>query len=135
MQEYEEFSKKRDKMKTSLAALRKEAEGVKEAPGVDMLQVKDDKEALDVQGKAFLEEKVGLKASLAQETSNNQWLIKHGYQQVVTYLLHSTEFNSALGDVYIKLLNHGKHLGFVAGYKAHESEQPQAIFLLPTSSL
>ncbi|MFS7989576.1 hypothetical protein Hanom_Chr11g01048561 [Helianthus anomalus] len=64
-------------------------------------------------------------ASLAKATSENQWLIEHGLQQVVTHLLHSSKFNSALGDVYTKLLNHGKHLGFVAGYKAHESGQPQ----------
>ncbi|MFS7912258.1 hypothetical protein Hanom_Chr02g00127931 [Helianthus anomalus] len=51
--------------------------------------------------------------------------MEHGFQQIVTYLLHSIEFNSALGDVYTKLLNHGKHLGFVAGYEAHESGQPQ----------
>ncbi|KAJ0716474.1 hypothetical protein HanPI659440_Chr13g0513151 [Helianthus annuus] len=44
---------------------------------------------------------------------------------VVTYLFHSTEFNSALGDVYTKHLNHGKHLGFVVGFKAHESGHPQ----------
>ncbi|KAM0031456.1 hypothetical protein Hdeb2414_s0017g00509041 [Helianthus debilis subsp. tardiflorus] len=158
MLEYEEFSKKRDKMKASIATLKQEAEGfsekektllskvvdhttkhevdmkeLKKRLEADMLQVKVDKEALDVQRKAFLEEKEGLKASLAQETNDNQWVIEHGFQQVVTYLLHSTKFNSALGDVYTKLLNHGKHLGFVAGYKAHESGQPleQSSFFQP----
>ncbi|KAJ0435513.1 hypothetical protein HanOQP8_Chr17g0676941 [Helianthus annuus] len=91
----------------------------------DRLHLKADREALNVQQKAFLDEKERLKASLSQATSDNQWLIEHGFQQVVTYLLHSIEFNSALGDVFKKLLNHGKHLGFVAGYKAHESGQPQ----------
>ncbi|KAM0061591.1 hypothetical protein Hdeb2414_s0004g00137911 [Helianthus debilis subsp. tardiflorus] len=150
IQEYEEFLKKRDKMKASMAALKKENEGFAEKEKtlllkfadltskheVDMkelrkrleaeeLQDKAYREALDVQRKAFLEDKEGLKASLTQATIANQWLIEHGFQQVVTYLLHSTEFNSALGDMYTKLLNHGKHLGFVADYKAHESRQPQ----------
>ncbi|MFS7963008.1 hypothetical protein Hanom_Chr08g00733141 [Helianthus anomalus] len=102
-----------------------EMEGLKKRMEVDKLQLKADKEALDVQKKAFAEEKEGLKALVAWATSDNKWLIEHGFQQVVTYLLHSTEFNSAFGDVYMKLLNHGKHMGFVAGYKAHESGQPQ----------
>ncbi|KAJ0939102.1 hypothetical protein HanRHA438_Chr02g0057261 [Helianthus annuus] len=74
--------------------------------------------------KAFREEKEGLKASVGQVNADNQWLIEHGFQQVVTYLLHSKEFNSALGDVYTKLLNLGKHQGLTAGYKLHESGQP-----------
>ncbi|KAJ0786789.1 hypothetical protein HanOQP8_Chr02g0075311 [Helianthus annuus] len=86
----------------------------------DKLQLKADREALDVQKKAFIEEKEGLKASMVQATGDNQWLIEHGFQQVITYLLHSDEFNSALGDVYTKLLNYGKHLGLVAGFKLHE---------------
>ncbi|KAJ0905904.1 hypothetical protein HanPSC8_Chr07g0299391 [Helianthus annuus] len=49
---------------------------------------------------------------------DNKWLIEHGFQQVVTYLLHSSEFNSALGDVYLKLLIHGRHQGYTAGYDA-----------------
>ncbi|MFS7997677.1 hypothetical protein Hanom_Chr12g01144741 [Helianthus anomalus] len=71
----------------------------------DKLQLKADREALDDQKKAFEEEKEGLKAFVD-----------------VTYPLHSTVFNSALGDVYTKLLNYGKHLGLVAGFKLHESE-------------
>ncbi|MFS7995326.1 hypothetical protein Hanom_Chr12g01116651 [Helianthus anomalus] len=150
MHEYKEFSKNKDKMKASMAALKKESEGfaekekacvmkvgeltsrhevemngLKKRMEADKLQLKADREALNVQKKVFLEEKERLKASLAYATNNNQWLIEHGLQQVVTYLLHSTEFNSALSDVYTKLINHGKHLGFVAGYKAHESSQPQ----------
>ncbi|KAM0000749.1 hypothetical protein Hdeb2414_s0410g00888021 [Helianthus debilis subsp. tardiflorus] len=138
MHEYEEFSKKREKTKASMAAMKKEIESfvvkekswvvkvheltkrhkielndVKKRMEADRLQLKADREALNVQQKAFLNEKEGLKASLSQATSDNQWLIEHGFQQVVTNLLHSTEFNSALGDVYTKLLNHGKHLGFV----------------------
>ncbi|KAM0057482.1 hypothetical protein Hdeb2414_s0005g00158671 [Helianthus debilis subsp. tardiflorus] len=148
--EFEEFSKKRGKTKASIVAMKKEIEGFaekekswvvkvheltkrheielsneKKRMEADRLQLQADSKAFNVQQKAFLDEKEGLKASLSQATSDNQWLIEHGYQQVVTYLLHSTEFNSALGDVYTKLLNQGKHLGFVAGYKAHESGQPQ----------
>ncbi|MFS8023468.1 hypothetical protein Hanom_Chr16g01451801 [Helianthus anomalus] len=150
MHEYEEFSTKREKTKASMAAMKMEIKGfvekekawvvkvhklttmheielnnMKKRMEADKLQLKADRDALNVQQKAFLDEKEGLKASLSQATSDNQWLIKHGFHQVVTYLLHSTEFNYALGDVYTKLLNHGKHLGFVAGYKAHESGHPQ----------
>ncbi|KAJ0716472.1 hypothetical protein HanPI659440_Chr13g0513131 [Helianthus annuus] len=149
MHEYEEFSKKREKTKASMAAMKKEIEGFvekekswvvkvheltkrheielnneKKRMEADRIQLKADREAHNVQQKAFLDEKEGLKASLSQATSDNQWLIEHGFQQVVTYLFHSTEFNYALGDVYTKLLNHGKHLGFVVGYKAHESGHP-----------
>ncbi|MFS7953778.1 hypothetical protein Hanom_Chr07g00622531 [Helianthus anomalus] len=114
MHEYEEFSKKKDKMKASVAAMKKE---------IDRFAEKE--KAWVMKKKAFLEEKEGLKDSLAQVTSDNQWLIEHGFQQVVTYLIHSAEFNSTLGDVYTKLLNHGKHLGFIACYKAYESGQSQ----------
>ena len=69
-----------------------------------------------------MEEKDRLKASLAHATSDNKWLIEHGFQQVVTYLLHSSEFNSALGDSYSQLLAHGRHQGLFAGFKACESE-------------
>ncbi|KAJ0514259.1 hypothetical protein HanHA300_Chr10g0367571 [Helianthus annuus] len=89
----------------------------------DKLKLKADREALDVQGKAFDEEKEGLKAFVAQATGDNQWLIEQGFHQVVTYLLHSNEFNSALGEVHTKLLNYGKHLGVIAGFKLHESGQ------------
>ncbi|KAJ0669138.1 hypothetical protein HanPI659440_Chr17g0697591 [Helianthus annuus] len=146
MQEYEEFSKKKEKMKASMAAMKKDIDGfskkeeawvkkvgeltrmheieindLKESFEADKLKLKADKEALDVQKKAFVEEKEGLKASVVQATGDNQWLIEQGFQKVVTYLLHSTEFNSALGEVYTKLLNCGKHLGLVAGFKFHES--------------
>ncbi|KAF5760060.1 hypothetical protein HanXRQr2_Chr16g0748871 [Helianthus annuus] len=89
----------------------------------DKLKLKADREALDVQRKAFDEEKEGLKASAAQATGDNQWLIEQGFHQVVTYLLHSNDSNSTLGEVYTKLLNYGKHLGLVAGFKLHESGQ------------
>ncbi|KAL9997735.1 hypothetical protein Hdeb2414_s0603g00922831 [Helianthus debilis subsp. tardiflorus] len=150
MHEYDEFSKKREKTKALMAAMKNEIEGFaekekswvvkvheltkrheielsneKKRMEADRLLLKADREDLNVQPMAFLDEKEGLKASLSQVTSNNEWLIEHGFQKVVTYLLHSTKFNSALGDVYTKLLNHGKHLGFVVSYKAHESGQPQ----------
>ncbi|KAJ0700957.1 hypothetical protein HanOQP8_Chr10g0373911 [Helianthus annuus] len=148
MQEYEEFSKKKEKMKASMAAVKKDIDSfskkeeawvkkvgeltrrheieivdLKKKMEVDMLKLKADRQALDVQKKAFAEEKEGLKASVVQATGDNQWLIEQGFQQVVTYLLHSNKFNSALGDVYTKLFNYRKHLGLVVGFKLHESSQ------------
>ncbi|KAJ0753052.1 hypothetical protein HanPI659440_Chr09g0331451 [Helianthus annuus] len=90
----------------------------------DQLKLKADREALAVQQKAFDKEKYGLKALVAQATGDNQWIIEQGFQQVVTYLLHSKEFNSALGEVYTKQLNLGKHKGLIAGYKLQESGHP-----------
>ncbi|KAM0039710.1 hypothetical protein Hdeb2414_s0012g00385151 [Helianthus debilis subsp. tardiflorus] len=108
MHEYEEFSKKREKTKASMAAMKKEIESfvvkekswvvkvheltkrhkielndVKKRMEADRLQLKADRVALNVQQKAFLNEKEGLKASLSQATSDNQWLIEHGFQQVL----------------------------------------------------
>ncbi|MFS7966985.1 hypothetical protein Hanom_Chr09g00780411 [Helianthus anomalus] len=57
-------------------------------------------------------------ASRVQLSDGNKLLIEHGFQQVVTYLLHSAEFNSVLGGVYGKFLEHGRHQGYVAGCKA-----------------
>ncbi|KAF5757067.1 hypothetical protein HanXRQr2_Chr17g0822291 [Helianthus annuus] len=149
MQEYEAFSKKSDEMKALLVALKQEVEGYAEKEKklllridelssqhkngmtelekhleADKVQVRVDRAALEVQKKALLEQKEGLKASLAQATGNNKWLIEHGFQQVVTYLLHSSELNKALSDVYTKLLAHGRHQGFVASYKACEFGEP-----------
>ncbi|KAM0018962.1 hypothetical protein Hdeb2414_s0026g00680021 [Helianthus debilis subsp. tardiflorus] len=98
MHEYEEFSKKKDKTKASMAAMKKEIDefvekekawvtkvheltsrhevelnDLKKRMEADRLQLKAaDKETLNVQQKAFLEENEGLKASLAQATSDNQ---------------------------------------------------------------
>ncbi|KAJ0526798.1 hypothetical protein HanRHA438_Chr09g0410491 [Helianthus annuus] len=146
MREYEDFSKKKDKIKSSMASMRKEissfaekeeawsrkVEGLSKQHEIEMvdfkksfeadrLKLKADREALSVAQKAFDEEKESLKASVSRATSDNQCLIEQGFQQVVTYLLLSTEFNSALGDVYTKLLNLGKHQGLIAGYKLHEA--------------
>ncbi|KAJ0866270.1 hypothetical protein HanRHA438_Chr12g0549861 [Helianthus annuus] len=146
MQEYEEFSKKKEKLKASMAAMKKENDGfskkdeawvkkVSELTRMHEVEINDlkksfeadklkaDRETLDVQKKAFAEEKEGLKVSVVQATGDNQWLIEQGFQEVVTYLLHSKDFKSALGDVYTKLLNYGKHLGLVVGFKLHESGQ------------
>ncbi|MFS7911186.1 hypothetical protein Hanom_Chr02g00115081 [Helianthus anomalus] len=134
MQEYEEANKKKDKMKASMAAMKEvgeltrrheiEMKNLKKSFELDRLKLKADKEALEVQQKAFDEEMEGLKASVAQATGDNQWLIEQGFHQVGTYLLHSKEFNYALGEVYTKLLNLGKHLGLITGYKIHEFGQP-----------
>ena len=50
---------------------------------------------------------------------DNRWLIEHGFQQVVSYLLHFSEFNSVLGGVYNELMAYGKHVGLLAGYELH----------------
>ncbi|MFS7918271.1 hypothetical protein Hanom_Chr03g00198971 [Helianthus anomalus] len=94
-------------MKASMASTKKEVDGFskKEEAWVKKVgeltrrhEIEADREALNVQQKAFKEEKEGLKTLDAQDTGDNQWLIEQGFHQVVTYLLHSKEFNSALGD-------------------------------------
>ncbi|KAJ0935327.1 hypothetical protein HanRHA438_Chr03g0117841 [Helianthus annuus] len=101
MHEYEEFSRKKEKMKSSMASMKKEIGGfaekeeawvkkvgemtrrheielgdLKKSFEADRLKLKADREALSVQQKAFDEEKEGLKALVAQATSDNQWLIE-----------------------------------------------------------
>ncbi|MFS7967315.1 hypothetical protein Hanom_Chr09g00784331 [Helianthus anomalus] len=120
MQEYEKFSKKKEKMKACMAAMKKDIDGFakkKEESWVKRLG------SLGCPEESLEEEKEGLKASMVQATGDNQWLIEQGFQQVVIYFLHSNEFNSTLGDVYTKLLNYRKHLVLVAGFKLHESGQ------------
>ncbi|XP_076930037.1 uncharacterized protein LOC143594667 [Bidens hawaiensis] len=101
-----------------------EMAGLKKAMEADKAKLSADREAFEMQKRAFEIEKEGLKASVTQTSEDNKWLIEHGFQQVVSYLLHSKEFNSVLGDVYTKLLVHGKHLGFIAGFHHHETGQP-----------
>ncbi|KAJ0770152.1 hypothetical protein HanPI659440_Chr07g0253951 [Helianthus annuus] len=127
MQECEEVTKKKDKMKASMAFMKKEIDSFakKEKAWVKKMQevtsrhevevegLKKEMEALKVREKTSLKEQEVLKA-------DKRWLIEHGFQQVVTYLLHSSEFNQALGVVYMKLLAHGRHQGLVVGYKACE---------------
>ncbi|MFS7965232.1 hypothetical protein Hanom_Chr09g00759741 [Helianthus anomalus] len=84
---------------------------------VEVEGLKKEVEALKVREKTSLEEQEVLKA-------DNRWLIEHGFQQVVTFLPHSSEFNQVLGAVYTKLLAHGRHRGLVAGYKACEAGEP-----------
>ncbi|KAJ0545948.1 hypothetical protein HanRHA438_Chr08g0340361 [Helianthus annuus] len=135
-------------MKSSMAMMRKEIDGfpkkeeawakkvgeltrrheiemddLKKSFEADQLKLKADGEALTVQQKAFEAEKEGLKALVAQSTGDNQWLIQQGFHQVITYHLHSKEFNYALGEVYTELLNLGKYQGLIACYKLHESGQ------------
>ncbi|KAJ0922637.1 hypothetical protein HanPSC8_Chr05g0206221 [Helianthus annuus] len=132
MHEYEEFSKKRDKVKASIDTLKKDSgEFAKkeEAWGKKVEELnhshETEVEGLKKQLEASLEEKNRLTVSHAQVANENKWHIEHGFQQVVSYLLHSAEFNSVLGDVYNKLLIHGRHQGYVAGYKACQSGDPQ----------
>ncbi|MFS8002435.1 hypothetical protein Hanom_Chr13g01202051 [Helianthus anomalus] len=114
MQEYEAFSKKRETMKASIATLKKDKEGHKDEIG-----------ELQQQAEASTKEKNELEASLEKLAKDNKWLIEHGFQQVVTYLLHSSEFNSALGDVYSKLLIHGRHQGYTTEYDAGVARSPK----------
>ncbi|KAF5805242.1 hypothetical protein HanXRQr2_Chr05g0206931 [Helianthus annuus] len=116
MQEYEEFSKKKDKMKSSMAVMKKDISNFAEkeeawSKKVEGLSKQHEIEMSDFK-KSFEADRLKLKAD--REALS-------GFQQVVTYLLHSTEFNSALGDVYTKFLNLGKHQGLIAGYKLHEA--------------
>ncbi|KAJ0641171.1 hypothetical protein HanLR1_Chr16g0624221 [Helianthus annuus] len=103
MHEYKEFSKNKDKTKASMAAMKKEIDGfaekekawvmkvheltsrhevelddLKKKLEADRLQLKADRETLNVQQKAFLDEKEGLKASLSRATGDNQWLMNMG---------------------------------------------------------
>ncbi|KAJ0451552.1 hypothetical protein HanHA300_Chr15g0568791 [Helianthus annuus] len=139
MQEYEAFSKKRDGMKATMATLNKESESFAEKEKAWVMKVgeltqkhevevnllKEHIEALSAREKASSKEKEGLEASLAQVTKDNKWLIEHGFQQVVTYLLHSFEFNRTLDDVYTKLLVHGRHQGYTVDYEACEVGTPK----------
>ncbi|KAJ0723350.1 hypothetical protein HanOQP8_Chr08g0297141 [Helianthus annuus] len=63
MQEYEEVTKKKDKMKASMASMKKEIDGFAK------------KEKAWVREKTSMKEKEVLKA-------DNRWLIEHGFQQV-----------------------------------------------------
>ncbi|KAJ0454660.1 hypothetical protein HanIR_Chr15g0742641 [Helianthus annuus] len=132
MQEYEAFLKKRDAMNASIAALKKESKGFAEKEKVWQVKVHEltqrheiEVNELKKQVEASLKEKEELEASLAQLAKDNKWLIEHGFQQVVTYLLHSSEFNSALGDLYTKLLVYGRHQGYTAGYEACQAGTPK----------
>ncbi|KAJ0589602.1 hypothetical protein HanIR_Chr04g0188121 [Helianthus annuus] len=139
MQEYEEFTKKKDKMKASIASMKKEIDGfakkeeawvkkmheVTSRHEVEVEGLKKELEVLKVQEKTSLEEQERLKASEVRLVDDNRWLIEHGFQQVVTYLLHSSECNHVFGAVYTKLLAHGRYQGLVVGYKACEAGEPQ----------
>ncbi|MFS7987401.1 hypothetical protein Hanom_Chr11g01022231 [Helianthus anomalus] len=123
MQEYEEFMKKKDIMKTSMASMKKEIDGFakKEEAWVKKMHEVMSRHEVEVEG--LKKELEALKAR--EKTSLEEWLIKHGFQQVVTFLFHSSEFNQVLGVVYTKLLAHGRYQGHVAGYKACEAGEPQ----------
>ncbi|KAJ0837522.1 hypothetical protein HanRHA438_Chr16g0779091 [Helianthus annuus] len=125
MHEYEEFSKKKDKMKATISTLKKKNAGLVKkgetlSKKVEELTQKHEAEVCELKKQVE-----ALEASRVQLSDDNKWLIEHGFQQVVTYLLHSTEFNSVLGGVYGKLLEHGRHQGYVADYKACQSGDSQ----------
>ncbi|KAJ0903811.1 hypothetical protein HanPSC8_Chr07g0274301 [Helianthus annuus] len=107
MQKYEVFSKKREAMKASMAALKKEKESFAEKELAWQKKVHELTQRHEVeigklkqQAEASVKEKDKLEASLAQLAKDNKWLI------------------DALGDVYSKLLIHGRHQGYTVGYDA-----------------
>ncbi|KAJ0544217.1 hypothetical protein HanHA89_Chr09g0359101 [Helianthus annuus] len=118
MHEYEEFSKKKDKMKATMSILKKENEGLVKKEETLSKKVEELTQKHEAEVGELKKQVEALEASRVRLSDDNKWLIEHGFQQVVTYLLHSVEFNSVLGGVYGKLLEHGMHQGYVAGYKA-----------------
>ncbi|KAJ0692402.1 hypothetical protein HanPI659440_Chr15g0585531 [Helianthus annuus] len=122
----------REALKANMGPLKKETEGFAEKElawqnKVHELTQRHEVEIgkLKQQAEASVKEKEELEASLAQLAKDNKWLIEQRFQQVVTYLLHSSEFYSALGDVYSKLLTHGRHQGYIAGYDAGAAGSPK----------
>ncbi|KAM0003817.1 hypothetical protein Hdeb2414_s0007g00239901 [Helianthus debilis subsp. tardiflorus] len=124
MHEYEEFLKKKDKMKDTKSTLKKENEGLVKKEEALAKRVEELTQKHEVEVGELKKQVEALEASRVQLTDDNKWLIEHGFQQVVTYLLHSAEFNGVLGGVYGKLLEHGRHQGYVAGYIACQSGDP-----------
>ncbi|MFS7955887.1 hypothetical protein Hanom_Chr07g00648041 [Helianthus anomalus] len=119
-------------MKANMATLKKETERFAEKEKAWQKKVHELTQRHEVkvcelkqQVEASIKENGELEASLGQLAKDNKWLIEHGFQQVVTYLLHSSEFNSALGDVYSKLLLHRRHQGYTAGYDAGAAGTPK----------
>ncbi|KAF5783156.1 hypothetical protein HanRHA438_Chr11g0517311 [Helianthus annuus] len=111
MQEYEALSKKREAMKASIAALKKDKEGFAEkelAWQKKVHELTQRHEAkigeLKQQAEASIKEKDELEASLAQLAKDNKGLIEQGFQQ---------------------LLIHGRHQGYTAGYDAGVAGSPK----------
>ncbi|KAM0052511.1 hypothetical protein Hdeb2414_s0007g00249031 [Helianthus debilis subsp. tardiflorus] len=123
--EYEEFSKKKDKMKATVSTLKKENEGLVKKAETLSKKVEELTQRHEAEVGELKKQVEALEASRVQLSDDNKWLIEHGVQQVVTYLLHSAEFNSVLGGVYGKLLEHGRRQGYIAGYKACQSGDSQ----------
>ncbi|KAM0046942.1 hypothetical protein Hdeb2414_s0009g00322561 [Helianthus debilis subsp. tardiflorus] len=125
MHEYEEFSKKNDKMKATMSTLKKENEGLVKREETLSKKVEELTQKHEMEVGELKKQVEALEASRVQLSDDNKWLIEHGFQQVVTYLLQSAEFNSVLSGVYGKLLEHGRHQGYVVGYKACQSGDSQ----------
>ncbi|KAJ0715543.1 hypothetical protein HanPI659440_Chr13g0502421 [Helianthus annuus] len=122
----------REAMKANIAALKKDKEGFVEKELAWQKKVheltqrhEDEIGELKQQAEALSKEKEELEVSMAQLAKDNKWLIEQGFQQVVTYLLHSSEFNSGLAGVYLKLLIHGRHQGYIIGYDAGVAGSPK----------
>ncbi|KAM0055697.1 hypothetical protein Hdeb2414_s0006g00209211 [Helianthus debilis subsp. tardiflorus] len=107
MHEYEEFSKKKDKMKATMSTLKKENECLVKKEETLSKKVEELTQKHEVEVGELKKQVEALEASRAQLSDDNKWLTEHGFQQVVTYLLHSAEFNSVLGGVYVSFWSMG----------------------------
>ena len=123
MEEYEQFNIVKDDMNASMAAMKKSLDEHVEKEKCHAEKVEGLVKSHEVEVMGLKKEVEGLKASLARANDDNKWLIEHGFQQV-SYLLHSSEFNSVLGGLYNKLMACGKHLGLLAGFELHETGEP-----------
>ncbi|MFS7958134.1 hypothetical protein Hanom_Chr07g00674571 [Helianthus anomalus] len=105
MYEYKEFSKKKDKMKATVSSLKKENESLVKKAETLSKKVEELTQKHEAEVGELKKQMEALEASRVQLSDDNKWLIEHGFQQV--------------------LLEHGRHQGYVAGYKACQSGDPQ----------
>ncbi|KAJ0521287.1 hypothetical protein HanIR_Chr10g0469161 [Helianthus annuus] len=112
-------------MKATMSTLKKENEGLVKKEQTLSKKVEELTQKHEMEVGELKKQVEALEASRVQLSDDNKWLIEHGFQQLVTYLLHSAEFNSVLGGLYGKLMEHGRHQGYVAGYKACQSGDSQ----------
>ncbi|KAI3754657.1 hypothetical protein L1987_54444 [Smallanthus sonchifolius] len=108
--QYDVDSEKLASLRQNLEEQKAKMDAERVAVDAEWSAVQAEKESLDF----VIEEWKSRTEVLAEE---KRWLIEHGFQQVVAYLLHSNEFNVPLSDVYNKLLKRGRHMGLVSGYK------------------
>ncbi|MFS7895861.1 hypothetical protein Hanom_Chr00s003604g01713981 [Helianthus anomalus] len=87
-------------MKATMRTLKKENEGLVKREETLSKKVEELTQKHEIEVGELKKQVEALEASRFQLSDDNKWLIEHGFQQVVTYLLHSAEFNSVLGGVY-----------------------------------